>query len=111
LPGSVAERGAVVQQDGRHFVVWDIRLARAYGVPIRPQTGPRHRAHLVLAPHEAHRLGLRSVVHVIATEDEMTRIYPEARRVGTCTTAQVIAIATTIRRAGEARVAEDTLRL
>jgi hypothetical protein len=88
------------------LIIWDDRPGRAsLGIPVMPQTGPRHRSHVPLSPAEARALGLPPLASVIRTADPMIAAPAgQAARLGACSADLLARIAATI---GRARSAAD----
>jgi len=73
-----------------------------WGIPVRPQTGPRHRSQVHVAPMQAAILGLKPRASVIQTEQPLVFVDDIPKVVGHCDLSLVSMIAGTILRAREA---------
>jgi hypothetical protein len=101
-------RGAVVHQADCSLIIWERRPSGALlGIPVMPQTGPRHRSHVQLSPAESREVGLPARTAVIRTGDPLVALAGDPPQVvGYCPLSLQNRIATTIRRALSASMFE-----
>jgi hypothetical protein len=83
----------------------------ALGIPVTPQTGPRHRSHVPLSAEQCSALGLRPRASVIATQEPTINLSPKHQPsvLGCCSTSLLMQIADTIRRARFASTFESAM--
>jgi hypothetical protein len=103
-------RGDVVRLADHVLIVWEIDSAgMPLGIPVRPQTGPRHRSHVPIPPFQAGVLGLKPRASVIQTEDVMVYLDDMPQLLGHADDALVADIARTIMRARHAAAFEKAM--
>jgi hypothetical protein len=101
-------RGDVVRHAEHVLIVWEIDAAGVpRGIPIRPQTGPRHRSHVLVSPTQSAILGLKQRASVVLTDDPLVCMDDIPQVIGHCDVALVAVIAHTIMRARHAEAFEQ----
>lgn len=89
------------------LIVWEIDTAgMPLGIPVRPQTGPRHRSHVPVPPFQAGVLGLKPRAAIVATEDAMIYLAEMPQVLGHCDDLLLANIARTIMRSRQAAAFE-----
>ena len=89
-----------MQTNEHALIIWHyLGNGDAFGLPVTPQTGPRHRSHVPLSPDEARTLGLRPLASIVKTGDPMIELAGlPARVLAVAPPTLVLRIAETIRR-------------
>ena len=107
---SSLRRGDVVRHAEHVLIVWEIDTAGVpRGIPIRPQTGPRHRSHVPVPPMESAMLGLKQRASVILTNDPLVCMDYIPQVIGHCHPSLLEDITRTIARARQAAAFEQAM--
>jgi hypothetical protein len=105
MPVNRFERGAVVRCNNRTWIVWAYPLGQRHAdpiaLPVKPQTGPRHRAEVRLD-----FAGRRVLVHLL---DPVSLPHGECRLIGQCAEPVVALLTGSMQRAIAASEAERSV--
>jgi hypothetical protein len=104
-------RGAIVLTTEHALIIWHyLPNGDPLGLPVAPQTGPRHRSHVPLSPDEARTLGLRPLASIVKTADPMIELAElPVRILAVAPATLVLRIADTIRRSRFANIFERAM--